>query len=40
MPYEPIKVSAKAFLVDLAPSKPQSFPLVPTTLTKCHLSKF
>ena len=27
MPHEPIKVSAKAFLVNLAPSKPKDFPL-------------
>ena len=32
MPYESIKVSAKAFLVNLAPSKPKDFPLASTTV--------
>ena len=48
MPSEPIKVYEKAFLVNLAPSKPKNISLVPTMvvpyvatrMTKSHFSKF
>ena len=46
--YEPTKVSAKAFLVNLAPLKPKNFSLAPimvvpheaTKYTKSHFNKF
>ena len=40
MPYEPIKESAKAFLVNLAPSKPKNFPLAPTMVTPHVATKY
>ena len=40
MPYESIKVSAKAFLVNLAPSKPKDFPLASTTEAPSAATKY
>ena len=40
MPYESIKVSAKAFLVNLAPSKPKDFPLASTTVAPYAATKY
>ena len=40
MPYEPIKVSGKTFLVNLAPSKPKNFPLVLIMVTPHGATKY
>ena len=40
MPYEPIKVSAKAFLVNLVPSKPKNFPLASTMVVSYVATKY
>ena len=40
MPYEPIKVSPKAFLVNLAPSKPKNFPLASTMVAPYVVTKY
>ena len=40
MPYELIKVFRKAFLVNLAPSKPKNVPLEPTIVTPLVATKY
>ena len=40
MPYQSIKVSAKAFLVNLAPSKPKNFPLASTMVAPHVATKY
>ena len=40
MPYESIKVSAKTFLVNLAPSKTKNFPLSPTMVVPHVATKY
>ena len=39
-PYEPIKVSEKAFLVNLAPSQPNNFPLALTMVVPQVATKY
>ena len=38
--YEPTKVSAKAFLVNLAPLKPKNFPLAPIMVVPHEATKY
>ena len=40
MPYESIKISAKTFLVNLAPSKTKNFPLSPTMVVPHVATKY